>query len=543
MVARILLMVFFLFFLMPAQAALQAFVDRNPVAEGESLTLTVKSDENLSSDPDFSVLHQDFDVLGQSHGSNFQMINGSTSRSIQWQITLIPKHTGELVIPSIHAGGQATQAIVLNVSRGGTVSQQNGDLFLEVTGEPAMAYLQQQILYTVRLYSAANLGNQNTLSDPAFPGMDAVVKRLGDDRAFQTTRNGRSFDVIERRYAVYPQKSGKFESQPVQFDGDIIEGAQGGGMFGFFNQSHHKRIHSKSLSFTVLALPAGIGADKWLPASDLQMKEQWSADTMTAGEPVTRTVTIQAQGVMASQLPVIELSPVEGLKFYPDQAALKDNLEDNGINSVRTQKIAILPERAGHYTLPAIEVKWWNVQANRMETATLPARNLTVLPGKPVDTYQAPASAALVVPAKDLSVDWLSWFLGAGWLATIIFCWWRKPLVKTTTENIENASDRKLENKIRQSCLKNNAEETKSNLLAWAKLHWHAQSPNSLSALAALCSPELASAIHELEKALYGQQASWQGEALWQVFKLQPPAGHSMNDEKAESLAPLYLMK
>ena len=70
----------------PAFAAFQASVDRNPVAEGESLTLTLKSDENLDGDPDLSELQQDFDVLGKSSGSNMQIINGRVSRSVQWQI-------------------------------------------------------------------------------------------------------------------------------------------------------------------------------------------------------------------------------------------------------------------------------------------------------------------------------------------------------------------------------------------------------------------------------------------------------------------------
>src|ERR1700712_265190 len=89
-----------------AHAALQATVDRNQVAAGESFTLTLQSDGNSAS-PDLSPLSRDFDVLGQSSGSSIQIINGHISRSMQWEISLSPKHAGQVVIPAITAGGES----------------------------------------------------------------------------------------------------------------------------------------------------------------------------------------------------------------------------------------------------------------------------------------------------------------------------------------------------------------------------------------------------------------------------------------------------
>lgn len=544
-----------LLFSLPAFAAFEAFVDRNPVAEGESMTLTLQSDKSLSSDPDLSVLQPDFDVLGQSSGSSMQIVNGSATRSVLWQITLIPKRSGQLVIPSIRAGQVATMPIVLNVSKTSQSAQQSGELFLEVGAEPRTAYVQQQIIYTVRLYSAANLGSQNTLSEPVFPGMDARVERMGEDRSFQTARNGVEYSVIERRYAVYPQKSGQFNSSEIQFDGEIIESSQGRGSFMFdpFSQrSRHKRVSSKKLIFTIK--PAPVTATPWLPATQLKLSEQWSSNPLkfTANTPVTRTLVIAADGLTAAQLPVLESAAIDGIKQYPDQPDLKNNKDDHGVSSVRTQKIALLPERAGSFTLPAIEVRWWNVETDKMEVASLPERHITVLPASdagvnPAISLQSDSAVSGAAVSVPLSVEnnavykWLSLFLGAGWLITLLL-WWQQSRKSSLKAGAGDAQSLKqIEHQFKKSCLENNAAGAKSGLLAWARLRWPAHPPTSLTSISSLCPPELASAINELDRVLYGRaEGVWLGAALWNLFDESKPGPDDMSDETGEPLKPLY---
>ncbi len=565
-----------LLFPLSAAAAFQALVDRNPVAEGESLTLTLKSNEDLDGDPDLSVLQKDFDVLGQSQGSSMQIINGKISRSIQWQISIMPKRSGSLVIPAIKAGNETTQPITLRVTRAdqAKADRQSRELFLEVSAQPRTAYVQQQIIFTVRLYRVVNIGDQSTLSDPKFPNMDAMVERLGDDRSFQTMRNGQAYAVIERRYALYPQRSGQFSSAPVQFDGTIVESNPGGGFFMFdpFSQrTRHKRVTSGTIPFTIKPMPAGISGAQWLPASQLQLTEQWSQNPpkFTAGEPVTRTVVISAKGLTASQLPVLDSRVIDGLKFYPDQPALKDNKGDNGNNGVRTQKIAILPTRPGSFILPAIEVKWWNVNTDRMEVARLPARTIAVLPGAASSGSTNPPPGLVPGTATEKTAEpeiaaagkstlagslvdsrhaggwwpWLSLSLAAGWLATLIL-WWRarNKIASPEAETGNAESLRQLENQLQKCCISNDAKQAKSRLLAWAKLRWPQNPPTSLTALAAHCQADLASALNELDRVLYANgKSDWHGENLLQSFNRHKPDSSAAQASKRESLEPLFL--
>lgn len=554
-----------------SSASLQAQVDRNPVAVNESFNLTLQSSDNSSGEPDLSALKRDFDILGQSKSSSFQIINGQISHNTQWQISLTPKHAGQLQIPAISLGGQSSPPISLTVTAESQAdaAQQSKNLFVEVSAEPQTVHVQQQIIFTVRLYSALSLGDGSNLSDPEFPKMDAVVERLGTDRPFQVVRNGQAYSVIERRYAVFPQKSGQFNSSPVVFDGSVVEANQGGGgfMFNPFNQStRHLRLNSKTIAFSVKPVPAGFDSSQWLPASKLQLGEQWSENPpkFTVGEPITRTLTITANGLTASQLPALDSSKIDGLKLYPDQPTLKDSQDGNGIVGTREQKIAFIPTRPGNVTLPAIAIKWWNVNTDKEEVARLPARSITILPGSPnqvsappptptTPTTEAPAPTALSTHASRsfgaISSGsrrwwpWLSLLLGTGWLITLFAWWWqsRKKSSPTGPDTAHEETLGQLEKQFKKACLANDASAAKTQLLAWAKQRWRQNPPSSLTALARLCEPALADAVTQLDRALYAQtQAHWQGDALWQLFSQHKPVDIRIKAENSDALEPLY---
>ncbi|HSD37995.1 MAG TPA: BatD family protein [Rhodocyclaceae bacterium] len=554
-----------------AQATLQATVDRNPVAVGESFTLSLQSDGS-SADPDLAPLGRDFEVLGRSQGSSFQMINGRISRSTQWQISLAAKHEGQIVIPAISAGGESSQPITLKVTAAsqGATDQAGSNLFVEMTAEPRTAYVQQQVVVTVRLYSAVDLGRGGSLNDPVFPGMDAVVQRLGEDRQTQTVRNGKEYLVIERRYLVYPQKDGSFTSEPVIFNGSVIEAGRGGGIFDPFGQRERRaRAASKPLALTIKPAPASFANAQWLPASKLQLSEQWSQNPpkFTVGEPVTRTLTLQARGLTSSALPAIDVESSDALKLYPDQPALKDNKDDNGNTGVREQKFAFIPTRPGKLTLPAIEVRWWNTTTDKEEIARLPAREISIAPAPAGATPQIPAGVSAPsaenfpsTPPRQTatrpalpSANWWPWIslaLGLGWLITLI-AWWRARGRITTpsaprpekqkTPKARVVTPGQQEELLKNSCVANDAAQARVHLLAWARQRWPDNPPDTLTALTRLCEPVLAKAVIELDRHLYANiTGTWHGERLWDLFQQQQAATGPTPTASDSVLEPLY---
>jgi hypothetical protein len=53
--------------------------------------------------------------------------------------------------------------------------------------------------------------------------------------------------------------------------------------------------------------------------------------------------------------------------------------KNDGMVAFREEKIALIPGQAGSYTLPPIEIPWWNTQTQKMEVARIAARTLTAI--------------------------------------------------------------------------------------------------------------------------------------------------------------------
>ena len=111
--------ILFLFFLLQSgtiSAEVTASTGRTVVSIDESIELTIKSDDS-SDDPDLSILENHFQILGRSQSQNYSLINGNASRTHTWNVTLLPKKTGEITIPAIKVGNETTRPIHLVVQK------------------------------------------------------------------------------------------------------------------------------------------------------------------------------------------------------------------------------------------------------------------------------------------------------------------------------------------------------------------------------------------------------------------------------------------
>ena len=82
-------------------ADLQAWLDRTRVAEGETVRLTLEAQGQVSGRPETAPLEQDFEVLGMSTGSRLNIVNGRTDARTTWTLTLSPRRSGTLTVPSL----------------------------------------------------------------------------------------------------------------------------------------------------------------------------------------------------------------------------------------------------------------------------------------------------------------------------------------------------------------------------------------------------------------------------------------------------------
>ena len=552
-IATLLLLLLSLLAPQTASAAdINVSVDRNPVSLEESFQIIFTANKSPDDDPDFSPLEQDFSILGQSNSSSSSWVNGKASKTIQWTLNVMARQAGNLTIPSVKFGHDASQPLPIRVTETAPnkVTNTDEDLFIEVEASPQNPYIQTQAVYTLRLYTKVDI-SQARLNEPELA--DAVIERLGDDSTYSTQVNGVNYSVTERKYAMFPQKSGRLTIKPLVLTAEVLTAARPG-FNGFFNaqQSKTKRIASKAITLDVKPVPATFTGKHWLAAQQLVLKQEWSGDTqqMKVGEPLTRTLTMLAQGATVGQLPELNaLSADDRLKTYPDQPVLQEQKKADGLRAFREEKIALIPSQAGSYTLPAIEIPWFNTESNKMELASIPAVTLTAVAGSATELAPAPAAPAAApekiapVPVVNAGQDsrlwlWLSVFLAAGWLLTVVFFLSRRTAAKPVIEQDDpDVSLKDCIKRLKTACTDNDAAAAKDALLAWGRQQFNAA---NLGALSAFCDARLRDEILHLNQTLYGHvTGEWQGKKLFQAFT-ENKARRKIAAAEDSSLEPLY---
>lgn len=547
-------------------------VDRNPVKMDESFKIYFTASDNPDGEPDFSPLEQDFTVLNQSQSSNTSWVNGEYSKTIRWTVEAMAKKSGKLEIPGIIFGSDTSKPLSIEVSDKAANNNgvnPNDDLFLQVKASPEQPFVQSQVIYTVRVYRRVEI-TQASLGEPELT--DAVVEKLSQDSEFNTVVNGVSYLVTERKYAIFPQKSGVMTIKPITLTADVVVDSGGGrgGFGGFFGSpiTQTKRVLSEEIKLNVKPVPASFKGKAWLAADQLNLTEEWSGDNqqMKVGEPLTRTLTLKGEGTAIGQLP--ELNSVKtdaNLKAYPDQPVLNEQKLPSGIVSSRQEKIAIIPAKPGKHTLPAIEIPWFNTKIQQMEIAKLPETTVTVL-GEVVENPPAvpvsPAKPQVANPTQTETVPaitpqpatptvannptiwlWVSVFLGLGWLITLAYFLLRNPKIKPDDSQSQNHVQQELRLKeinsqLKQACNQNDSQAAKNALLAWGKQQFNA---NNMGAIAHNCDTPLRDEIMNLNAVLYGKNAeTWQGYGLLQAFNGSNKGRAQINPSGQSVLEPLH---
>ena len=574
---------------LPASAAVTASLDRDEVASGESVQLVLQRDGRGGGEPDLAPLKKDFDVLDSSSNTSIQFVNGHLSAQRELRLTLAPKHAGTLQVPPLTWDGEQSNALDLTVSDGagnaqsggqgsGQGASQNGGaavahaahVFLTSSIDQAQPYVQAGVLLTVQLHTDQQL-YQASLDLPG--NSDVLVQQVGKDQPGGETRNGRHYDVIERRYLLQPQRSGA-----LSLDGPVLnaqvadvdsQNPFGGSPFaGMMGTVKPLRLHGDAIVLNVRPRPAAASGRDWLPARQMTLEEAWRPDSASVhvGEPLTLHLLLKAEGLTGAQLPDLsaELSLPDGLKAYPDQAKTDMALQAGGIVGSREQDIALIANRPGHYQLPALHLSWWDIKQDVQREVVLPERTLDILPagGAPVEAspvpmaappaapgdaiQAAPLAAAAALPARP-PWPWigLSLALGLLWLGTAA-AWWRQrrravgaaaPLEATpaTVAAPEAGAARKA---FQQACRDNDPQAARRNLLAWARGHWAQNPPAGLNALAGYFDdPRLPALLQQLDRACYSGGA-WQGGPLAQALGSLPVV--SKRSRQAPRLGELY---
>ena len=567
-----------LVFLWSAAAAAQSFdatVNRSRIPEGETFLLTLElNGGRTGSSPDLSALNADFTTYSVSNAFRTTIINGKARQSQQWNLVLMPNKTGRLTIPALKLDNLESKPITIEVSAAGSEinvpagtddsGKQLDKFSLKGSVDNKNPFVQEQIIYTLRLTDRGGLqGEEPYFEDNG--SNDWIIKSLGAPEVNSQIINGQTTRELVFRYALFPQKSGSLTIPSVKFRGFYLTKESRSDPFGrFFGDdvflgsfgmtdvfATKNPIFLSTKPIAVEVKPALEGTGKWwLPAQDVRIFAQFepSKPDFKVGEAVTRTIYLQATGVIDSQLPEIEFAQAQGLKQYPEKPEAIMKVQNGQV--VSTEKIAnvYIPAQSGELTLPAINVPWFNVRTGQTETARIPEQKITVggsaasIPAAQAPQPQAAQSgtAASLRPeiAQELPQSKIYLLLGAAFGLGIILSF---ALMKLFSgRNGEKSPGNPLK-EIRSAAQNKDLRKLRDAVLRWAGNRYPKAQIFSLNDVEELVGDRsFGCELEKLGEALYAkQEAEWNAEAFLKVFeKVNKMKARRMHDD--ELLPKLY---
>ncbi|WP_053158918.1 BatD family protein [Pseudomonas sp. P1.8] len=263
-------------------------------------------------------------------------------------------------------------------------------------------------------------------SAPTLPGLTLpgalVMPPDGHAEHINQTLDGKSFNGMRYSYLITPNLAQGFDIPAL-----TVQAMPG-------QATSELSAQSQPLHFTA-AQPAGFQAgEPVLVAQGLRFTQKTinSATPLKVGDSLTRELTLQADGALAMALPTPALGDVNGLSRYPQSPQI-GNLDDGRGNFNGGQRIDTVIYRIdtdGHFTLPAIEVKWWDANSRQTRTAQVPAVTFDATANsayKPVFSITEDLKNLGQQNRLHLSAPWLGWL--AVLLAVLAVAWFIRPLV------------------------------------------------------------------------------------------------------------------
>ncbi len=527
-------------------AEVQVSIDRNPVQVNESFQLVFSLDADPDRDPDFSALQQDFLILSNRRSSGISIINGEYQRSVKWGLKLMAKQVGEFTVPAIRFGNESSKPFQVTVKPSSMASVPHDRLVLELLADKSEVFVQGQVILTLRLLSATDISAYQ-FGDISLQNLDAVIEPLGAERQYQTRIADRSYLVLEQQFALFPQQSGRLTVAPARAEVRLPSKSS---FDPFRTGGEIRQLRSQSLFVDVAPVPAEFKGPYWLPADKVELREEWQGDltALVAGEPVTRSLSLLAEGLTAAQLPELELIPIAGIKQYPDQAELENRRSGKGVTGERVQKVALIPGTAGRYLVPAINLPWWNLQSGKMEIATIPEREIIVSAAAGVSIVEPPVAEAQTTLQESAPAAanpfwlWLSLALASGWMLSALYWWYRlrAPTGATKSSPGEHPDLRQARKQLQQACNDSDAISARRVLLSWGQALLAPRRISNLHQLGDTLGADLRHEIEMLNQSLYAPSAeSWRGQALWSLCQQLEKDEQSQPDRDNARLLPL----
>lgn len=391
------------------ETQLTAVASPNVLRVGDQFQLEYSFSEQFE---DFSLPEiQDFELTGGpnvGHSQNFYSENGKVTTFSSYQYTYFfrAKKEGKFTIPpattkfknKVYKSNAVTIEVVKAVAKNQSQMQQrtsagqpatqeeqlnNNDLFVQLILDKHQAYIGEQIMATVKIYTLKKLSfaDQN-FAGPEFPGfftepIETPPLRRLENEAIDGEIYGTG---VLRKVLIIPQKSGVLTIPSFNLDVAYLREYRR----RFFDVTIPEteevpvNLKSKPVSITVKPLPANAPASFKGAVGKFAIQASVSSMQGKTGEPLTFKLTVTGKGNLKLVNEVLFNVPA-GIEKYDPVINTRLN---NALSGTKTFEYLLIPGSSGDFVIPSAEFTYFDTDANKYTTLKTQSFKIHVTQGK-----------------------------------------------------------------------------------------------------------------------------------------------------------------
>jgi len=337
-----------------------------------------------------------FSVLGQSKSNHVSTINGTISRKIIYNLTVMSDQEGEFTIGPAQAlvnGNKiASNSTTIRISTSAQIksrAENNNDqegttAFCKLHVDTTSVVIGQPITASLKIFTRGPVRNISLGEQPSFSGF--LVKEIKNAQSKQEVFEGEQYNVTEKKYILFPLQQGNKVITPLSIVIDVPQQARRSHRRGFFDEDFfsdffgprvdRRQIKTSPITITVNQLPEykkrfdGVG-------QFTSFKASLDKNEASINEPFVLTLRIEGKGNL-DQIPTPKIRLPNHFKYYDSKTTVDENLDIAYTGGKKTFEFILQATKPGLLKIPAQSFTFYDTQHKKFKTLTTNALTIEI---------------------------------------------------------------------------------------------------------------------------------------------------------------------
>ncbi|GEM_PF-243293 len=417
----------------------EAVADPPEVVLGSSVSLRFTLYDARGSEfvpPDLSA----FDVvMGPNQSFRTTIVNGRVRSEMSISYTLMPRKVGTFPIgpARIRVGGKTVHSNkveirVLPPTHVPSDSEALPDVFVELVLSDTVAYVGQELLVDLKLFTKHNIDSYSILDEPELKGAWVEPLRRFDTRTRHEFRQGVQYlTKVLRRMAVFPQQLGLLEIPPWRLQLAVVEGQDRGLGFFFNTRVRPVVVETQSYQVQVRPLPMPPPADFSGAVGEYAVKMRVQPSRLSTDQTLQLLWIVSGVGdIKRVEPPPVPLS-TDSFDVYEPRVIEETIYEDQGVlRGKKVFEVLAIPRYVGQWRIVP-SFSWFDVDSVRYQRAVADPFFVEVMPGDGLQRTLSDTATTADRPGRPypwavhthLRKDWPNWWGSWSFWLLLVLPW------------------------------------------------------------------------------------------------------------------------